>query len=283
LEKRQLSLNLYQKPVTHIVCYSGGISSALVAIEVVRKFGKERVVLCNHDISSRTEDADIKRFKEEVATYLQLPITYVNINGIKGSDRIPDQFDLAVAEGGFKFGVTSYTCSRRLKTEPFHHWLRGNYSQGECVLYYGFSCSESERIDRRASILAEIGYEVAFPLVDWEQTIHDTREIGIEPPRTYETMRHANCMGCFRAGRQHFYVTYVKRPDIWEKAKWAEEKLYPYTIIKGVRLAKIERLFQAMKEAGIPATEHIPSQTFWAKVRHALGDTYQQLKSLQNI
>ena len=39
--------------MTHIVCFSGGESSAIVAIEVVRKFVKENVVLLNHDISSK--------------------------------------------------------------------------------------------------------------------------------------------------------------------------------------------------------------------------------------
>ena len=40
----------------HIVCYSGGHSSALVAVEVVRKFGKENVVLLNHDINQLIGD-----------------------------------------------------------------------------------------------------------------------------------------------------------------------------------------------------------------------------------
>ena len=50
----------------HIVCYSGGHSSALVAIEVVRKFGKENVVLLNHDINQSVENEDIKRFKKAI-------------------------------------------------------------------------------------------------------------------------------------------------------------------------------------------------------------------------
>ena len=49
--------------MTHIVCLSGGESSAIVAIEVCRKFGIDDVVLLNHDISSKVEDADVKRFK----------------------------------------------------------------------------------------------------------------------------------------------------------------------------------------------------------------------------
>ena len=40
--------------MTHIVCFSGGESSAIVAIEVVRKFGKENVVLFpSHDIARK--------------------------------------------------------------------------------------------------------------------------------------------------------------------------------------------------------------------------------------
>lgn len=37
----------------HIVCFSKGHSSALVAIEVVRRFGKENVILLNHDINPK--------------------------------------------------------------------------------------------------------------------------------------------------------------------------------------------------------------------------------------
>lgn len=43
----------------YIVCFSGGHSSALAAIEVTRKSGKENVVLLNHDISPNVEDADV--------------------------------------------------------------------------------------------------------------------------------------------------------------------------------------------------------------------------------
>ena len=49
--------------MTHIVCLSGGESSAIVAIEVWKKIGIDDVVLLNHDISSKVEDADVKRFK----------------------------------------------------------------------------------------------------------------------------------------------------------------------------------------------------------------------------
>ena len=59
----------------HIVCFSGGHSSAIAAVEVVRKFGAEDTILLNHDLCPRTEDADIKRFKKQVSDYLGVPIT----------------------------------------------------------------------------------------------------------------------------------------------------------------------------------------------------------------
>lgn len=88
----------------HIVCYSGGHSSAIVAIEVVRKFGKDNVILLNHDISSWVEGADIKRFKKDVADFLGLPITYANVDGVTDVNLLPDQFDVVVKAQAFKVG-----------------------------------------------------------------------------------------------------------------------------------------------------------------------------------
>ena len=66
----------------YIVCFSGGHASAITAIEVVRKVGRENVILLNHDISSNVEHEDIKRFKLEVANYLGIDITYANNENI---------------------------------------------------------------------------------------------------------------------------------------------------------------------------------------------------------
>lgn len=61
-----------------VVLLSGGEASALSAYEVVQKYGKSNVILLNHDISSKVEHEDIKRFKEDVSNYLDVPITYAN-------------------------------------------------------------------------------------------------------------------------------------------------------------------------------------------------------------
>lgn len=69
----------------YIVCYNRGQSGVLVAIETVRRYGKEKenVILLNHDLSEEVEEKDIKRFKQEIPDYLGLKITYANIEGGK--------------------------------------------------------------------------------------------------------------------------------------------------------------------------------------------------------
>ena len=199
----------------HIVCYSGGHSSALVAIEVVRKFGKDKVVLLNHDINPVVENSDIKRFKQEVALHLELPITFANH---PDWDKKKDQFDIVMEAKAFKVGSGTALCTNRLKTAPFERWLKDNVPDKNCVCYYGFDATEKTRLLRRSTIMANMGYKTDFPLALWgNRTILSTKETGIDPPNSYGMFKHANCTGCLKAGKQHWYIVYLTRPDVWEK------------------------------------------------------------------
>lgn len=249
----------------HVVLLSGGEASALVAIEVYRCYGNSDLILLNHDITERVEDADIKRFKQEVASYCGVPITYANMPGWETKD----QFDVVIEAGAFKVGNGTALCTNRLKTAPFDTWLKANQPDDTCIFYYGFDKGEQARILRRSSIMAAKGYRTAFPLAFWERTISSTREVGIEPPLTYAVFKHANCIGCLKAGMQHWYVVYVHRPDLWQKALYAEDEI-DYSIIKGHFLADLEPKFAQMKAAGIEATEKMPAATFWAHVKRVL-------------
>ena len=256
----------------HIICFSGGHSSAIVAIEVVRKYGKEKVILLNHNIKGGkygVEDDDIQRFKEEIADYLSLPITYAN--HIKWDEK--DQFDVCVDAKAFKTGDTPAICTSRLKTQPFIEWLEKQTTPKEdIIIYYGFDKKEHNRINRRTGIMEKLGYKTAYPLAEWnERNIFETSEIGIKRPLTYSNFKHANCQGCLKGGSQHWYIVFCTRKDIWEKGKYAEEKI-GYSIIKGNYLKNLECKFKLMQELKIEPTEHIPHQTFWANVRKKIRD-----------
>lgn len=259
----------------HIVLHSGGHSSGIVAVEVSRRFGSENVILLNHDLPSLVEDDDIKRFKREVAEYVGLPITYAS-----HPDPTANQFSVCIESKAFKVDNGPMLCTARLKTELFMQWLSENFPNKDCVLYYGFDANEMHRVQRRASIMGEQGFKTDYPLALWrERTIHQSIEIGITKPLGYSQFKHANCAGCLKAGWQHWYVIYCTRPDIWKIGKEAEE-IIGYSIHHdesgAVYLEDMEDKFQAMRCAGIPATEHIPHQKFWAKATKIIDISIQQ-------
>lgn len=312
----------------HIVCYSGGHSSAIVAIEVVRMFGKENVILLNHNINPRYEGKDVKRFKKEVADYLGLPITFANINGIENENDLPNQFEVCEDKGSF---VNPYNrqilCTFALKTEPFYNFLKTVEKNSVCC-YYGFDASELERVERRKSILIQDGVESDFPLALWsfelvknyndfkikqllkiynkanktklqtlpdgyvenavhhgllflmeydgkDTTINSTKEIGIEPPLTYEIWKHANCIGCLKAGQQHWYCVYVHDRETFERGKLSEERM-GHSFGKEF-LKDLEPKFEKMRIIGIPASEHIPKGVFWKSAKKYLTQSTPDL------
>lgn len=284
----------------HIVCFSGGHSSAIISIEVVRRFGKENVILLNHNINPRYENYDIKRFKKEVANYLGLQITYANIKNIQNENKIPSQFEVCEEAGSFiNPNGRQILCTHRLKTQPFYDYLEGLEKKYVCV-YYGFDEGEFDRVDRRKTILNDEGIESDYPIAlwgggrfeklleylkksgnkqpdkiakvenyenrnEWSRTIFSTKEIGIEPPNTYEIWKHANCIGCLKAGQQHWYCVYVHDYETFERGKLSEE-IIGHSFGKEF-LKDLEPKFRKMKEIGIPANEHIPSHIFWKSAK----------------
>lgn len=258
----------------HIVLHSGGHSSGLVAIEVCRRFGAKNVTLLNHDIPSLVEADDIKRFKREIAAYVGLPITYAN-----HGDPNANQFSVCIQAKAFKVGKGPEICTSRLKTEPFMRWLTENYPNKDCVLYYGFDVNEMHRVQRRSGIMGALGYRTDYPLAIWrERTILQSIEVGIAKPLGYSVFKHANCIGCLKAGWQHWYIVYCTRPDIWKMAMDAEE-IIGYSIHHDesgpVYLEDMEPKFAAMRCAGVPATEHIRHQHFWVQAAKVIDIAVQ--------
>ena len=260
----------------YIVCYSGGHSSALCAIECVRKVGKENVILLNHDISPEVEDKDIKRFKQEVADYLGLPITYANMPGWETKTPLRVCREL----GGFKFGNGPTLCTTKLKTEPFYKWLKENYPvekrkvRDDIRIVYGFDKEETNRIQRRIGVMINQGYKCEFPLAFWDRTLSCTEDIGIKRPNVYELYRHANCKGCLKAGKQSWYLVFCLHPELWEEAKETEREI-GFSILKDTFLEELEPKFKQMKCRGIVPTEKVGSQKFWSEVKKALPEDGQ--------
>ena len=251
----------------NIVCYSGGHSSALVAVEAVRKYGKGSVVLLNHDISAEVEHADIKLFKKEVADYLGLPITYANMEGYEEITPLK----LVRKLKGFQFQPGNAICTYNLKTKPFYKYLENIPKSKDVKILYGFDDDEDNRIQRRRTIINAMGYGVEFPLAEWERTITEIEEIGIERPMTYKIFKHANCVGCLKAGRQHWYIVYCLYPHIFEEAVQTEKEI-GFSIIKDIYLKDLIPKYKEMQSKGICPSEKENPNTFWARVESTLPE-----------
>lgn len=267
----------------HIICFSGGEASAIVAVEATRKYGKENVILLNHDINPKYEDVDIKRFKAEVANFLQIPITYANIAGITDPEQLPSQFQVCIDAGALTDFSGNALCTHRLKTKPFDDYLNSEFpttsglfeDKKECVIFYGFDSTEVDRIQRRTGILGAKGYKTDYILAFWkDRTVFNIKEIGIEPPCTYLVFKHANCKGCLKASLLHWYVVYVCYPDIYQEAIHMEEEI-DFTIhtvtrnkVKGpISLTELAPIFKQMHTDGIRASEHQSMQKFANKIK----------------
>lgn len=206
-----------------------------------------------------------------MADYLDLPITYANIDGITNPDELPDQFDVCLKAKAFKVPNTDKgLCAHYLKTKPFLDFLSRQFPNQDVVIYYGFDASETNRKVRRQGIMGLLGYDTDYPLADWqERTIYSTREVGITPPLTYGARKHGNCDGCLKGGIQSWYVTYCTRADVYDKAD-NTETILGYAILKRsvngksipFYLKEAREIFARMKCAGVPASEHYDPANF---------------------
>jgi len=263
----------------YVICYSGGKSSSECALTAAKKYGAENVVLLNHDINGHVEQECTKQLKKDVADYLGLDITYANHKNWDTATPI----SVCIDAGAWKVGSGAILCTSRLKTSPFKKWMLANDPECENVYIYGLDSDEPTRITRRSQVMGSMGYKTEYPMTWPKEEIVSLESIGIDPGSVYKTFNHSNCVGCLKAGWQHWYIVYCTRQDIWEEAKYGEDEI-GYAIHKDkdgpVYLEEKEELFDAMVAAGVVPTEKIKPQTFWAAAKKAVKQNQVEMSDL---
>jgi len=254
----------------HIVCFSKSHNSALAAIEVVRRFGNENVILLHHAINPKYEHPDVKRFGYYITEYLKLSITYANRKNIDDRNKLLSQFSLCELANTFDIGGNQAVCSNRLKHNPFREWLKTYGKPGNDVIYYPFTINQIDDATRVENALKLEGYRTEFPLIFWKTTIRSTEEIGIASPLAYSVFKGIKCIGCIRANKTHWYAVYYLFPEIWLEAKEAE-RCIEQTIFKDESLDELEVKFQQMKKANVLPMEISNPKLFWDTVNSELN------------
>ena len=226
----------------HVVLFSGGAASSYVAHLVVEEFGRKDIVLLNTPTWS--EDPDIYRFLCQAARKLKLPITMWG----DGRDIWKLIEDYSAVPGQFM-----PFCTERLKhdmKEQYYKYL--NRIGEDFVEYVGFGIDEVSRVQKAYARAEKLGRKVRFPLVekrisDYEIKKFIKQEWKIELPNAYNTLKHNNCIPCFKGGKNYFYQVYKFYPDKFKRAQDAEKKT-GYTVFKDITLEELGKRFESDKE-----------------------------------
>lgn len=199
---------------THIVHFSGGVSSYAAARRVIDKYGTDDVILLFCD--TLIEDEDLYRFNRDSESALGIELTVIK----DGRDPFQLFKDLRYL-GNSTHGV----CSLHLKRDLADNWIKSRFTHDNCIQYFGLDYSEMHRIERL--IDRKKPYEVDFPLL-WKPVLTKEKMFemvkwdNIKIPRLYKFLHHNNCGGgCVKAGISHWKDLWLNMP---ERFKWWEEK-----------------------------------------------------------
>lgn len=254
----------------HIVCYSGGVSSALVGAMVLKKFGPEKTVWVNHQVNA--EPLDVDRFEQEFASYHKMPITYVNAEGFDTLTpyevaEIYNRFFVPVR------GQPTAMCTYVLKTEPFEIYLSQLQDKSKVKVYYGFDRSEIVRMTKKIKVALKWGVMLDFPLALWDDKLDESYldKIGIKAPMMYEVYKHANCIGCIKAKKLHWLCVYVHNREIFDKFEELEDHTQDQIMNKH-SLRELRPFFEEIRLLGIPINEKVHYSTFWMRAKDKLKE-----------
>lgn len=235
----------------HIVKYSRGRTSAVMASLVIEEHGRENTIFLSCD--TKEEAPDCYRFGDEVAAFLKMPITVI-ADGRSVTQLFIDQKMLGNNR------MTS--CSRILKQEIGDKYIRDLIDKGfDITAYEGMSLpDDAHRISGRREVHANLGVEIRFPLIERGLTSDDCTKIitscwGIKLSESYEHFGHDNCLarGCVKGGLAYWGLLALYKPEVWEKAA-CEEDFFGHCILSTSRYGKYpDGSLRSMKERSIAA------------------------------
>jgi hypothetical protein len=246
----------------HLIFYSGGLGSWMTAKRVVKKYGRENVLLLFTD--TLIEDEDLYRFLIETSAELfdidqsdlvelakKIPPTShetmderkrflidlaekvrernPNFVWINDSRDVWDVFRDAKFIGNSRIAQ----CSHVLKQQMSARWIGEHFEPDEVTLYLGIDWTEEHRTKAPCKNWAP--YIVEFPmceepLLTKDDAIKTLADIGVELPRLYKFgFSHNNCGGfCVRAGQGHFVNLLKTKPELYRYHEEKEEEMRQY-------------------------------------------------------
>lgn len=192
-----------------IVSVSSGLGSAFVWKLACDRYGPKNVTGVFTDVNG--EHPDNYRFLAEVQYALGSRLIKITNDG----KTIWDVFK----ENRFLGNSRVDLCSRILKREAFHNWLKGNVDPQNTIISLGIDWTEVHRFDRAMPRWAADGFTIDAPLCEppYLDKFHAQAWLdaeGIPRPKLYDLgFSHANCGGgCIKAGIKQFKHLFMADP-----------------------------------------------------------------------
>lgn len=230
----------------HVVLFSGGAASSYVAYLVKKEQEKngnlKDIVLLHTPTLSECEDSE--KFRLKVSRYLKIPMTVWG----RGED-IWDCIDRNNAIPGQFMPFCTHQLKQQMK-EEYYKYLK---SIGEeFIEYIGFGVDEWQRMQKAVARAEQKGRKVRFPLIEQKMKSEEVKRIiqeewKIQLPSAYKTLKHNNCIPCFKGGKKYFYDVYKNYPEQFKKAQ-EKENAVGYTVFKDTSLEKLGEKFENNKK-----------------------------------
>ena len=222
----------------HIICISGGLSSAWVANWAKQNLSENETVFYFND--TKWEHPDLYRFLKEISVKIGFTIT-------EDSDgRTPEEI---FRDKKFLGNNRTALCSVHLKAKRLQ-----KYATTEDVVYFGIDCGphELKRAARISMLYARLGIKTRFPIIETGTKRREMAawltDINVEMPELYQRgFEHNNCAGgCVRAGIKQWKKLYYEYPEIYAERERVEREFNErskthYTFLKNISLADLRK------------------------------------------
>lgn len=203
----------------HVASFSTGLSSALMTVRLLERFGRDSVKIVFTD--TLMEDEDNYRFMEDFESYFGVEVIKIT------AGLTPYQL---MEKTNMIFNSKIAKCPFVLKRDVFMNYLKT--LEGEVTIHIGYDYKETHRCEPTKKYYEKYGYKVDFPLL-WEPIIKEDykelfiREYGIIPPRFYYlNYSHANCSGiCVKQGGGDWLLTLIYFPERYKQIEEWEQRM----------------------------------------------------------
>ncbi|NIA00759.1 phosphoadenosine phosphosulfate reductase family protein [Massilia sp. CCM 8734] len=221
----------------HVLGLSGGKDSAALAIYMSLNYPDLPIEYFFTDTGK--ELPEVYEFLGKLEGFLGRPIQRLN----------PDRdFDFWLRTyNNFLPSAQTRWCTRKLKLEPFKHWVKPSLDAGHIV--YSYVAIRADEEHREGMVAQHENLKVLMPFrdngVDKPGVIELLEGSGLGMPKYYDWRSRSGCTFCFFQQKIEWVRLRDKHPDAFEDAKKYEKDALehgsPFTWTQGEALTELEK------------------------------------------